>query len=227
MKEKGETTATTEKTTTTTTTTKIEPSALPKPTKPKIRESWYQSATNITFTLYAKNLTDKDVKIEYNPKSVVIQLQLKDNTSYTRNISLSGEIEANKCAYTMNKYKIIATLIKKTVGDWDTLENVVNDGKQHSMINAPWTTKKNWDKVDKDVTKELDAEKPEGDEALQSLFSKIYKDADDDQKRAMIKSFQTSGGTVLSTNWKDVKNKDYEGKDKVLPTGQDVAKWEY
>jgi hypothetical protein len=30
---------------------------------------------------------------------------------------------------------------------------------------------------------------------------------------------QTSGGTVLSTNWKDVKEKDYEGKDKVLPDG--------
>ena len=43
----------------------------------------------------------------------------------------------------------------------------------------------------------------------------------------MVKSFQTSGGTVLSTNWDDVKNKDYEGKDKVLPTGQDVKKWEY
>ena len=29
----------------------------------------------------------------------------------------------------------------------------------------------------------------------------------------MIKSFQTSGGTVLSTNWNEVKEKDYEGKD--------------
>ena len=28
----------------------------------------------------------------------------------------------------------------------------------------------------------------------------------------MIKSLQTSGGTVLSTDWNDVKNKDYEGK---------------
>ena len=41
----------------------------------------------------------------------------------------------------------------------------------------------------------------------------------------MIKSYQTSGGTVLSTNWKDVKEKDYEGRDRPeAPKGQQWAK---
>ena len=40
----------------------------------------------------------------------------------------------------------------------------------------------------------------------------------------MIKSFQTSGGTVLSTNWNEVKDKDYEGKDRPeAPQGQEWA----
>lgn len=41
-------------------------------------------------------------------------------------------------------------------------------------------------------------------------------------RRAMIKSYQTSGGTVLSTNWKEVAEKDYE-KDRVAPKGQEFV----
>ena len=40
----------------------------------------------------------------------------------------------------------------------------------------------------------------------------------------MVKSFQTSCGTVLSTNWNEVAEKDYEGKDRPdAPKGQ---QWE-
>lgn len=45
-----------------------------------------------------------------------------------------------------------------------------------------------------------------------------------DTRRAMIKSFQTSGGTVLSTNWKEVAEKDYE-KDRSAPAGQEMKDW--
>jgi suppressor of G2 allele of SKP1 len=41
------------------------------------------------------------------------------------------------------------------------------------------------------------------------FFQEIFKSADPDKRRAMIKSFQTSSGTVLSTDWGDVSQKDY------------------
>ena len=41
----------------------------------------------------------------------------------------------------------------------------------------------------------------------------------------MVKSFQTSGGTVLSTNWGEVAAKDYE-KERQAPKGQEWKNWE-
>jgi suppressor of G2 allele of SKP1 len=84
---------------------------------------------------------------------------------------------------------------------------------------------KDWDKVANDLT----AKKPkskgkdgdddgdddydpdnEGDETSR-FFKQLYKGADPDQQKAMMKSYQESGGTVLSTDWSNV------GKRTVVP----------
>lgn len=68
---------------------------------------------------------------------------------------------------------------------------------------------KDWNKL----TRELDEDtKPEGEQALNSLFQQIYKDADPDTQRAMMKSFVESNGTCLSTNWSEIGNKKTEVK---------------
>lgn len=77
--------------------------------------------------------------------------------------------------------------------------------KTTPSVNKP---KKDWNKV----AKEVDEEKPEGEQALNALFQQIYNDADPDTKRAMMKSFTESNGTCLSTNWAEIGNKKTEVK---------------
>ena len=86
---------------------------------------------------------------------------------------------------------------------------------------------KNWDKVADDLTKKAkpakkrsdsDSEPDDGDDIdgdesgddVDNFFKKLYKGSDADTQRAMMKSYQESGGTTLSTNWEDVGSKRVE-----------------
>lgn len=62
----------------------------------------------------------------------------------------------------------------------------------------------------------------QGEAAVQQLFRKIYADANEDTKKAMMKSFYESGGTVLSTNWSEVGAQKVDVKP---PDGCEFKKW--
>jgi SGS domain/CS domain len=95
---------------------------------------------------------------------------------------------------------------------------------------------KNWDKLASDLTakkksqhkhkendkmdqadgsesehEDDDMDSDYGGDPVDGFFKKLYAGADDDSRRAMMKSYQESNGTALSTNWTDV------GKKKVEP----------
>ncbi|KAG6025379.1 hypothetical protein E4U19_003218 [Claviceps sp. Clav32 group G5] len=79
------------------------------------------------------------------------------------------------------------------------------------------TGPKDWDRIAAEEEPE-----EEYDNGVDTFFKKIYGDGNDDQKRAMMKSFTESNGTTLSTDWKDVANRTVGVSP---PAGVEAKKW--
>jgi len=88
--------------------------------------------------------------------------------------------------------------------------------------------RKNWDGLTSEIlAKEKEISPDEdpnvgGDSTVNGFFQKIFADADEDTKRAMMKSYSESGGTTLSTNWDEVSKAPVEVKP---PQGSEWKKW--
>ena len=105
--------------------------------------------------------------------------------------------------------------------------NGISDKPENEDSNGTTSSKtsrgrgaKNWEKIVKEFE---DDEEKNGDKDVNELFKQIYSQGNEEMRRAMNKSFSESGGTVLSTNWEDVK------KEKVTvkpPDDCEFKKWD-
>lgn len=70
-----------------------------------------------------------------------------------------------------------------------------------------------WDKIAKEEVKKVEEEEEKND-ILKWMQQQLYKNLDEDGRRAMNKSFSESGGRTLSTNWSEIKDKKIEDYNK-------------
>lgn len=108
------------------------------------------------------------------------------------------------CKFSIGKVKIEIILTKKEVGkSWKALEKQDAFASTKNVIPKYPTSAKN--PIDTEALELCEADPaPTGEAAVNALFQKIYADASDETRRAMMKSFIESKGTVLSTNWDEV-----------------------
>lgn len=205
----------------------------------KFIHNWFQTASYITINIDASApLNTTDFKAFIEKKHISIQKQKpEEEENATLNplfeLSLSNGIDPEASSATINNRKIEFKLKKEVENfQWVTLEkqgaaaSITNQGNiQGFKPSYPSSSKvkKDWDNIDKEISKELDQEDVKGNDAMMKLFKQIYENGNEETRRAMVKSFQTSGGTVLSTNWGEVKEKEYDGKDR--PTAPDGQEW--
>ncbi|KIL70853.1 hypothetical protein M378DRAFT_495036 [Amanita muscaria Koide BX008] len=193
------------------------------------RYEYYETEEKLTVSVFDKGADPALVSINFEPRKVTYthgekQLVLEP---------LKGQIDPSASDYTVGKVKVEIRLVKLATGRWGA---IIGD-QPDILVSIPQTTpavaearsaKKNWDGITTDILKSdketsLD-EDPNvgGDSTLNSFFQKLYGDADEDTRRAMMKSFQESGGTTLSTNWDEVRRGKVEIKP---PQGAEAKKW--
>ena len=130
-----------------------------------------------------------------------------------------------------------------SAGGDDTVKRAVLSDKTNNQGPAyPTSSKsgpKNWDKIANDLSKKPKKENKKSEEGSEgtsedagieeeegdpttNFFKMLYKGADPDTQKAMMKSYQESNGTALSTNWAEVSKGKVETSP---PDGMEAKQW--
>ena len=162
------------------------------------RHDYYQTAEHVVLSVYVRHQPKEDVSVRVEGQELrVCAPALSDAFTLSLWAPVSPEVDV-----AVVPSKIELTLRKCEGGVmWPTL---VADGTRAaapapaSMPSTAPRPASKWDALD-------------------------YTDADPDTRRAMVKSFQESGGTALSTNWADVKDKTMSVR---APQGLEARRYE-
>lgn len=145
---------------------------------------------------------------------------LKNTTITTENKSALGTDEAAKAAVlsTLNSSASASntqqapsypTSSRNGPKNWDKLaddlhaQSKVKKAKSKTEPKSIEDNKKESTSNPSSEAEDIDSDF-EGGDAVDGFFKKLYAGADDDTRRAMMKSFYESNGTALSTNWSEV-----------------------
>ncbi|TQS35934.1 hypothetical protein Golomagni_03630 [Golovinomyces magnicellulatus] len=213
-----------------------------KPPNSKIRHDWYQSQSHVTVNILAKDIPKESTTVNIKKRSLEISFPSPSSQSTCTFLfePLYSTIEVTKSSFSVKSHKIEVILHKTITGlKWPTLQcssstpvgeemvlplkTETNIGETKMMSHAPvYPTSsrngpKNWDVIVDNEAEEEGIDEPD------AFFKTLYKNADPDTKRAMIKSFQESNGTALSTQWSDVGSRKVEI---VPPDGVEAKRWD-
>ncbi|KAJ6621727.1 SGS domain-containing protein [Mycena sp. CBHHK59/15] len=192
-----------------------------------LRHEFYETDERLTLSIFDRGADPAQVSVKFEPRKL----------SYTHGEKslvlepLKGQINPEASEFSVGKVKIEIRLAKSAVGRWGGLIGDAPDPLANSAAPVATTSvksKKNWEGITTEIlTSEKEKTTEEdpnvgGDSTLNSFFQKIFGDADEDTKKAMMKSYQESGGTTLSTNWDEVKKGTVEVKP---PAGSEWKKW--
>ncbi|KAJ9124691.1 hypothetical protein QFC24_003058 [Naganishia onofrii] len=187
------------------------------------RYDYYQTDKDLMVSIYKKGLPADQVHVEATSDAVEV---LVGTESILKLSPLSGSIIADQVTHKVYGTKVELKLPKATFGNWPSLVGAARQATQTTLApqqppkadetspvhaentatstTKPAPTRKNWDSLAKEID---DVDEDDDKRGPDDFFKSLYSGLDPDSQRAMLKSYQESNGTVLSTNWTDVGDK--------------------
>lgn len=197
----------------------------------RYRWQWYQTNKAVSLEVFIKGMKDRKDHVKVNIGEDFFQLMVDkegDGVPYVLDLHLFGKVVPKDSTYEILSSKIEFKLVKADGTNWldfeDPSHKIEDTGNADPSAPVTKKTPQDWQKLDAELEEMDKNENVEGEAALQKLFKDIYSKADEDTQRAMMKSFQESNGTVLSTNWKEVGAKKVDIQP---PQGMEAKKYEH
>ncbi|CAN6661776.1 protein Sgt1p [Trichomonascus vanleenenianus] len=188
-----------------------------------VRSDWYQSSSSIDASLFLKNAPKEQTTVKFTATSAVVKTkQPSDGSDFEYTLGpLHMAIDPAASSFRIFGTKIELTLVKAEPGSkWEkltdnetkkpeasleTIREALNDpDKPREEPKLPgFFGNKNWEKLAEAELEKQGKEEEDGDP--NAFFKQLYANADEDTRRAMMKSYVESNGTALSTDWNEVK----------------------
>lgn len=199
------------------------------------RFQWYQSDITCTIDIFVKNVKEVDCSF-LSTEQQRLKVSFKDNQGKDYERCFFIHAPCQSVSHRIFSTKLEITLLKQSSAIWTDLESSkIEAGSSSADVLAnerppsyPTSYAKHkdldWSRVatqelGKETSNQQDLDPSFGDyddsefdenNSMEGFFKKTYANASDDSKRAMNKSFVESEGTVLSSNWNDIKDRTVE-----------------
>jgi SGS domain/CS domain len=176
--------------------------------------SWFQTDERVVMEIKKQVSGVNDIKVVFDQKNVILKIKDKSGQVSEGIVHLFAEIMPGQCKSALGLLAVTLEMPKKVAKEsWSRLEmsaieaetlqgpKLVGGNQADGSGNyypSSSKVKKDWSKLDKEIEKDLKKEGglEEGDQSMK-FFKEIFANADPETQKAMMKSYQTSGGTVL------------------------------